>query len=331
MINILIYSTILIVLLILVGFIHFKYWKSCLTKKLFSESALIKLYCGEVEYATLGEGPILFISHGGGTGHDNIYTYDYLVKEGFKLLCPSKPGYLRTKVEVADTFEKQADMFAELLDKLGIQEKVGVLSLSMGGPAALQFVLRHPDRIQCLVMQDAVSKEYHPSKEAESSLLGKMFLSPVGRELMGYIMDGCTQLWPKSIFTTYLQVESKYDKRQVAKISRELMKDESNVRKIKQFSRQISPMSLRCTGTNLELALAAKIPRYPLEQITVPTLITHSRMDNDVSFDHGEFVAQSVKGAEFYPLDGCGHLFWFGPEGEKVQTRLIDFLKRHLH
>lgn len=34
----------------------------------------------------------------------------------------------RTKVEVADTFEKQWDMFAELLDKLGIKGNVGVLA-----------------------------------------------------------------------------------------------------------------------------------------------------------------------------------------------------------
>jgi hypothetical protein len=137
MTNILSFSAILVALLILGGFVHFRYWKSGLVRKLFSESKLIRLSCGDVEYATLGQGPVLFISHGGGTGHDNIFTYDYLVKEGFQLICPSKPGYLRTKVEVADTFEKQADMFAELLDKLGIKDKVGVLALSMGGPAAL--------------------------------------------------------------------------------------------------------------------------------------------------------------------------------------------------
>lgn len=329
MTNAFIAIAVLLALLTLGGFVHFTFWKSALVGKLVSESKLITLSCGEVEYAMHGEGPVLFISHGGGMGYDNIFTYDYLVKEGFRLICPSKPGYLRTKVEVADTFEKQADMFAELLDKLGIKEKVGVLALSMGGPAALQFVLRHPGRAQCLIMQDAVSKEYHPTKEAESSILGKMFLSPVGREFMGYIMDVCTQLWPESIFTTYLNVESKYDKRQAARISREVMKDESNIRKIKQLSRQISPMSLRSKGADLELALAARIPRYPLEQITIPTLVTHSRVDNDVSFDHGEFVAQSVKGAELYQFNGCGHMFWFGREGEKVQGRVIEFLKRN--
>lgn len=330
MMNILIAGAVILALFLLGGWIHFQYWRSTLTKKLLSGSRLIRLPCGEVEYATLGEGPVLLISHGGGTGYVNIYSYDYLAQAGFKLLCPSKPGYLRTRVEVADTFEKQADMFAELLDQLGIKEKVGVLALSMGGPAALQFALRHPGRIQCLVMQDAVSKEYHPTKEAEASVLGKVFLSPVGREFMGYLMDVSTQLWPRSIFTTYLNVESKYDKKTAAQISREVMADEANVRKIKQFSRQIFPMSLRSKGADLELALSAKIPRYPLEQIEAPTLVTHSRVDNDVSFDHGEFVAQSVQGAELYAFDGCGHMFWFGPEGEKIQARVIDFLERNL-
>ncbi len=317
---------VIITLLIIVGgiFIHFKYWKHSLTKKLFSKSKLINLSCGEVEYAIHGKGPAILISHGGAMGYDNIYNYDYLLKPGFQLICPSKPGYLRTKVSVADTFEKQADMFAELLDKLEIKEKVGVIGLSMGGPAALQFALRHPDKINCLIMQDAVSKEYHPSNKAESSLLGKLFLSSAGQDITSYMMDICTQLWPKSMFGVYLKVETTYNKQQ---IHQKVMQDPSNVEKIKLFSRQISPMSLRSKGTFLELDLATKIPLYPLEKINVPTLVTHSKVDRDVNLEHGQFVAKSIQGAELYTFDGCGHMFWFGEEGKKLQTKLIDFLK----
>lgn len=331
MINMLMVIILLITLIILANCIAFQYWKHNLIKKLFSESCLINLSHGEVEYAILGQGPILFISHGGGMGYDNIYMYDYLVKEGFKLICPSKPGYLRTKIEVADTFEKQADMFAELLDKLGIQDKVGVLALSMGGPAALQFVLRHSHKVSCLIMQDAVSKEYKPSAEATSSLLGKLFLSSRGREIMNYIMDICTQLWPKNIFKAYLKVETTYNKQQIDQICQKVMNDESNIKSMKLFSKRISPMSLRYKGTELELALAEMLPLYPLENIKVPTLVTHSRVDRDVTLAHGEFVAKSVSEAQFYQFDGCGHMFWFGVEGEQVKMKLIRFLKTNLN
>ncbi len=86
-------------------------------------------------------------------------------------------------------------------------------------------------------------------------------------------------------------------------------------------------MSLRYKGTDLELAPWRQNLPLSFGRNCCSNLVTHSRVDNDVSFDHGEFVAQSVKGAEFYQFDGCGHMFWFGPEGEKVQVKLIDFRK----
>ncbi len=308
--------------------IHYQYWKYSLKRKLLANSRIVQLKCGQVEYAVLGKGPIILISHGGGIGYDNIYTYDFLVKAGFQLICPSRPGYLRTKLKGEDSFEAQADMFAALLDDLKIREKVGVIALSMGGPAALQFALRHPHKLKCLVMQDAVSMEYHPSKEAESSLLGKLFLSPYGQNVMSYMMDISTKMFPKSIFKTYLKVESTYDDKKINQILEDVMQDRTEIDKIKLFSRQISPMALRSKGAFDELNLATKIPRYPLEQIKIPTLVTHSKVDGDVPLKHGQFVANSIEGAQLYTFEGCGHMFWFGKEGKKLEKILIEFFRK---
>jgi pimeloyl-ACP methyl ester carboxylesterase len=57
--------------------------------------------------------------------------------------------------------------------------EVAILGVSLGGPAALQFALRHKDICGGLIMQDAVSHEYHPSQEAEKSIIGRLFLSPM--------------------------------------------------------------------------------------------------------------------------------------------------------
>jgi pimeloyl-ACP methyl ester carboxylesterase len=231
---------------------------------------------------------------------------------------------------VGETFESQADMFAELLDKLGIKGRVGILGLSMGGPTALQFVLRHPDRVSCLVMQDAVSKEYHPNEEAYNSLLGKMFLSPFGREAIGYLMDVSTQPWPDTIFEAYLQQESTYSDQQLDIVTKKVMNLPGEREKMKIFSKMLSPLGMRCQGVDMEMRLAAKLPRYPLERINVPTLVTQSRVDKDVTPSHGEFVAKTIKHAELYQFDGCGHLFWFGEEGVEVMNKLTEFLIKNL-
>lgn len=321
--------TTIIILLIFACIIDYQYWNTTLIRKQNANSQLIQLSSGVVEYIMQGEGPVILISHGGGTGSTQIETYDYLIKEGYRVICPSKPGYLRTKIEVGDTFEKQADMFAELLDKLGINEKVSILGLSMGGPDVLQFALRHPDRVQSIIMQDAVSKQYLVNQKAADSFLGKVFLNPVIANFMGYVLYRYAQLSPAGVFQQFLADEAKYAPAKSAQISKDLMKDNVNIQKLMMFLNQLSPMKTRFAGVNLELALSAKLPCFPLEKISAPALVTHSVVDNDVTIDHGEFVANAIKGAEFYQFEGCGHLFWFGEEGDKVQAIVINFLKAH--
>lgn len=116
-------------------FLHYKIWRWRLIRKLNKTSRLIKTSVGMVEYISIGfqEGPILFVSHGGGSGYDNAFLYDFLADEGFRIICPSRPGYLRTPLEAGRTFEEHADMFASLLDALEIKKKVAILGISLGG------------------------------------------------------------------------------------------------------------------------------------------------------------------------------------------------------
>ena len=319
----------IILLLIIAALISFYLWKSNLISSLEHGSQIIQTSVGPVEYAKMGKGPVILISHGGATGYDNIYMYKDLVDEGFTLLCPSRPGYLRTPLDVGSTFEEQADMMAALLDALKIKEKVFMLGISLGGPTALQFALRHPDRCKGLIMQDAVSKKYLPSQKAKDSFLGKLFLSKFGSDLSGWIQYLAVKYAPASVFDEYLQVETFYDKDKTKQLAEEIMKDPKEVEKLKALINMISPISKRKTGLDSEMEYAAKIPRYPLEKIKVPTLVTQSKVDRDVEFKNGEFVAKTVPNAEFYIFDGLGHLFWFGDEWQTIYSKMVSFLKKH--
>lgn len=64
----------------------------------------------------------------------------------FRLLSVSRPGFLGTPLESGKSLDEQADLFAAVLDELGI-DKVAVFSISAGGLAAYTFAARHPDRI----------------------------------------------------------------------------------------------------------------------------------------------------------------------------------------
>ncbi len=54
----------------------------------------------------------------------------FLDENKYKLICPSRPGYLQTPLESGKTLEEQADLFAALLDKLGIEKVSSRNSLS---------------------------------------------------------------------------------------------------------------------------------------------------------------------------------------------------------
>jgi len=287
---------------------------------------------GPVEYISIGpeDGPVLLVSHGGGSGYDNAFLYDFLIKEGIRIICPSKPGYLRTPLEIGKTFEGHADMLASVLDALGVNKKVAILGVSLGGPAALQFAIRHHDRTACLVMQDAVSHEYHANQKAKKSILGKLFLSTFGRKFLSWMMTVSSHLMPKSTFMTYLQVETLYDNNTIKKIADEVMSEPLEVLKFKEFADMMAPLDLRAFGMDNEMVYAAKLPRYPLENIKVPTLVTQSKMDRDVDKTHGDFVAETVPNAETYYFNGCGHMFWFGSEWPNIKAKLINFLKKHI-
>jgi pimeloyl-ACP methyl ester carboxylesterase len=75
---------------------------------------------------------------------------EWLRSAGFRILSPSRPGYVGTPLDSARRREQQADLLAALLDALSVR-RVGVLADSAGSPVGYVFAARHPDRVWGLV------------------------------------------------------------------------------------------------------------------------------------------------------------------------------------
>ena len=104
-----------------------------------------------------GRGPTVLHFHGGNLGHNGWFFLAHLVGSGYRLLTPDRPGYLGTPLGDNGSPEAQADVAAALLDALEV-ERVAVVGISAGGPAAIQFAARHPERTRALVLLSAVSR-----------------------------------------------------------------------------------------------------------------------------------------------------------------------------
>src|SRR5262245_22992801 len=147
-------------------------WRWRLLAQVLRGSEIAETAQGPVEFARVGTGPVILQLHGGATGYDQTLTLSWDVHEaGFTVLTPSRPGYLRTPLTIGATPEQAADVMASLLAALRI-DKVCVIGTSGGGPTALQFALRHPQRVWALVLQSAVSQQFVEPRRSTHSLIG---------------------------------------------------------------------------------------------------------------------------------------------------------------
>src|SRR5688572_25566901 len=65
----------------------------------------------------------------------------------WRLIAPDLPGFGHSAVTAGLTIDALADVVAELLDHLGVNERVTVGGVSMGGYAALAFTRLYPQRV----------------------------------------------------------------------------------------------------------------------------------------------------------------------------------------
>ncbi len=164
------------------------------------------------------------------------------------------------------------------------------MGFSFGGPAALQFVLRHSDRSSALVMSMAVSHNA-PSLDAIFQFLFQgVFRSDLGIWLLS------TSYQPQilSVLGIYAQVQdhmTNEDKQYV-----------NNILRVMQ------PASARQAGLYNDRIHCQDEINLPLETITIPTIVFHSKEDGLVDFEYGQYTAQHITNAKFVPFESGGHL-----------------------
>lgn len=114
-------------------------------------SSVIETSAGALEYAIAGDGPPVMMIHGTGGGFDQGLLFAHRLREsGYRIVAPSRFGYLRSAFPDDASPAHQADVLVELLDHLGIR-RLPVIGGSAGALSAAEFALRHPNRCSHLV------------------------------------------------------------------------------------------------------------------------------------------------------------------------------------
>jgi pimeloyl-ACP methyl ester carboxylesterase len=268
--------------------------------------------------------------HGGNVGHNGWFFLEHLVGAGFRLLTPDRPGYLGTPIENGGIPEKQADLAATLLDTLGIA-RVAVVGLSAGGPGAIQFAVRHPDRLDALVLLSAISQRTRLSDDQTGSALGRLVMTPRYQNVAYFLINQAMHRFPAMSMQDFVRTETTYERAAGKKLIAQVLDDPDQKRAVLAMVDAMVPALPRFPGVRNDLAVQEQLDELPLDQVRAPTLIIGSRYDGDIGYENSTNAREKIAGSELITVDQFGHLIWWGDPAvtQGFQSRIEEFLHAH--
>lgn len=247
---------------------------------------------GDIEYTLGGEGPDVLVVHGSGGGFDQgAFLARAALGERFRWIAPSRFGYLRSTFRPGATFEDQAQAFAQLLDHLGVQ-RVAVVAFSHGGPSALLFALRHPERVSSLTLLSAGVAASGAPDQQQANDRGDALTKIFQQDIRYWAV---TQLFRRR----FLELMGASDA-VIAAL------DPAQTKLAEDLIDLMNPVAPRAAGVRFDNGAA--MPDARIAGIRAPTLILHARDDTLQLFHNAEFAARHIAGARLVAFDRGGHL-----------------------
>lgn len=242
---------------------------------------------GRVEYAQAGEGPPVLVVHGVFGGYDfGVGAGRANVPAQYRIISPSRFGYLGSPHPADPSPAAQADAFAALLDHLRI-DKLPVVAFSAGSSSAVQLVLRHPKRVSRLVLISPNSPHPHPLPKPPRLLAPILFSQPV-------------------FWAMRLLARSRLER--MTGTPHGFVPDDREQAALREIVDSLFPVGPRARGTiydgyigNLDIA------SHPFESITVPALVIAAEDDTLAPYADSRAMAQRIPGARFITVHGGGH------------------------
>ena len=237
--------------------------------------------------------------HGLYGGYDQAFENVESFSSRYRIIAPSRFGYLGSSVKGEGTPREQAEAYAELLDRLEI-ERAFVLGASAGGTPAIRFALDFPERTKGLILYCSAA----PWNERPARIPRLMGPPPiVNRDLPMWLA-----------FPLY---------RRVYGMGADV------VRGMLPLSRRKEGADLDARITNRDMAV--RFEEYPIEELRVPVLLLHARDDRVAPF---EAPAGQVEGSlHRYPnlekkiFETGGH--FMAGHSEEIDAAVLDFIKKH--
>lgn len=242
---------------------------------------VVELSGSRVSYLDTGHGsPLLFI-HGFPLDHTMWQRQIAEFQSTHRVIALDLPGFGASSPPREEmSIIGFADSLAEFLDRIGVTEKVTLCGLSMGGSIALQFALRHPQRLSRLILCDCRAAADAPEAQKMRHELADRVLRE-GAEFVAQAM-------PARLF---------------AASTREQQPEV--VQSIQAVIRSTAPASV--AGGSRALANREDVAAR-LHEIATPTLVIVGSEDVISTVDEMRQIAHSLPQATLLEVAGAGHM-----------------------
>lgn len=276
-------------------------------------SMIAETPAGSIEYAENGTGEPLLLIHGAGGGYDQGLMIGRDFTKRFRIIAPSRFGYLRTPVPGDVSPAAQADAHAALLDSLGVEQCI-ITGVSAGGPSAIEFALRHADRTRALIL--LVPRTYDPTQAigVDEGVQAQAVLRLI--EASADFLFWLAIRVARPAVVRFLGVRPEL----------EAHASDGERARVTEIMRSILPLTRRVPGVAIDSSI--EIAPWPLEQIRVPTLIISASDDLFQTLPGARFTAEHIAGAELKILESGGHLML--GQSEQIRMWIDDFLARQV-
>jgi pimeloyl-ACP methyl ester carboxylesterase len=260
-------------------------------------SRIVRVSGGDLEFAEIGNGLPVLVSHGTLGGYDQALAVTRLFnREKFRFLAVSRAGYLRSDLGTGRTPAEQARSFAELLEQAGIKN-TAVLGLSGGAPAALSFALHFPERCRALALLSSITAA-PPQLPAFFRLAVRLQPITLGLDpLWGLVHRYGLGLLVRSNGVSPEQATR-------------ILADPRLAGVLAGIFRPVATASARRRGVRLDEAQIQGLPAGFGKGIRPPLLIGHAGNDPLAPPQAAARLASANPQADYHPYSDGGHLFF---------------------
>lgn len=280
---------------------------------------VVSTHRGPIELIDRGDGPAVLSLHGGMGGCDQSLL---LARAALgddppcRVLALSRPGYLGTPQGSGAAPEEQADLYAALLDALSIA-RTTVIAVSAGGPSALRFALRHPDRCEGVALISCCTGRLDVPEQVRTRLPMMRWIA----RLPGLV---ALMRWAA------LRNPAKSARRSIRdpEVRARTLSDPVAGAMLRELQASVfTRMAERLPGTLSDTAYFAKMDAIDVSALAAPLLAIHGTADVVVPFTHATRVALDAPRGELMPIEAGEHVSLFTHMAE-VRTRVEAFLQR---